>query len=143
MADNKQTKKAMSPEMAQQEFYEFLKLHVRKPKSIDEVSEDYADSIDALEDGRLQFTDGVPVYTLMHPVKTENGEILHDKMTLKTRVLPNTASSLAAGIDLDKNASKYSLVVISHIIGVASIRELDLFHKFDYAVLRQLALLFM
>lgn len=143
MADKQTNKQAMSLEMAQEEFYGFIKLYNRKPKPIDEVSEEYEAAIDALVEGRLKIdADGVPTYTLIHPVKKESGELLYDSITLKTRIAPTVQSSLSKGIDLERDSAKYSLVIIAHIVGVASIKELDLFHKFDYEVLRHLALVF-
>lgn len=143
MAD-KQTKKVMSEDLAKEEFYSFIKRYRKKPGDIEDVSGAYEACIDALIEGNLHIdSDGVPSYTLIEPVKKESGEVLYDKITFKTRISPNTQSSLAKGIDLERDGARYSLVVISHLIGVASTKELDLFHKFDYEVIRQLSMVFM
>lgn len=139
MSKEEQTNKTvMSEEMAIAEFHSFLTKWQKKPIPVDEVKDNYEDCIDALVSGRLVIDgDKMPVYSLQVPVL--------DKKTIEftTRVKPNTKARLADGLDLQKQAAKFSLRLIAHVAGVATVAELDVFEAVDYDVISQLATVFM
>ena len=106
------------------------------------MEKDYPKTLDALVNGRLSIVNNAPVYNLITPINKET-EFEVKTLDFKTRILPNTMASLARGIDLKNDAVTYSLVCISHIIGLASVKELDKFIKKDYQLIQELATVFM
>lgn len=143
MSTKKQTK-VMDEEVAKNEFYSFIQKWVRKPGTIDEVCDEFEECIESLMSGNLVIdNEGIPSYTLEDPVKNDSNDVVYDVIKFKTRVKPNTQANLMKGIDIQKDAATYSLVMIAHITGVTTRLELDLFGRHDYNVMRKMATVFM
>jgi len=135
------TKPVISEELASNEIHEYLLNFVDGEIN---VKENYPKTLDAVMCGRLSFEkDLTPVYTLIEPLNAESIEFKQNELRFKTRVKPTSTATLAKGIDLKTDAVKYSLVLIAHIIGVASINELDNLSKKDWALIQELTPVFM
>lgn len=131
----------MSEELATSEIHDYLLNYV--DGEID-VKTDYPKTLDAVMNGRLSFeSDLTPVYKLIEPLYPESVENKISELRFKTRVKPTATATLAKGIDLKLDAVKYSLVLIAHISGLASMNELDNLSKKDYALIQELTPVFM
>jgi len=141
---SKQTKAVISEEVAIQELKPFIHKWVKRPCKDDQLAEEYTDILEAIKNGNLVI-DSVtkePVYTLVEPIKNDEGNISRSTVEFKTRIKPTTKANLAEGLDLKKQVARYSLVIISHVIG-CTVNELDRFDKEDYDVISSIAMLFM
>jgi hypothetical protein len=137
----KDSKEVISEEIAVKEIQEYLSNFVDGELN---VKEQYPKTLDAVMNGRLLFeSDLTPIYTLIQPLNPDSIDFKVTKLTLKTRVKPTSTATLAKGIDLKTDSVRYSLVLIAHIIGVASISELDNLSKKDYAFIQELTPVFM
>jgi hypothetical protein len=134
----------ISEENALQELSIFISKWVKRPPKDEELADTYPDILDALMSGHLVIDSEtqVPVYNLVHPVLNDKGEVSKSVVNFKTRIKPNAKANLASGINLQKDAALYGLVVISHIIGCTRM-ELDKFENIDYDVISQLSTVFM
>jgi len=113
-----------------------------KPNLVIKIKDEYKKTLRALSDGRLTFDNDLkPIYQLISPINVGT-EFELNTITFKTRILPTVGANLARGVDLKNDASTYSLVVICHIIGLASKNELDKLNKRDYELARELAMVF-
>lgn len=142
---SKQTsKEVISEEVALNELKSFIHKWVKRPCKDDQLADEYSDILEAIKSGNLVIDSvtKVPVYTLLDPIKNEDGNISKTTVEFKTRIKPTTKASLAEGLDLKKQVAKYSLIIISHVIG-CTVNELDRFEKEDYDVISQIATLFM
>lgn len=135
-----ESKKVLSDDIAIQEIKTFLSDYLDAEF---DVKKDYPKVLDAVVTGRLILSDDGPIYNLIKPINESSDEFKVSELKFKTRILPNTMASLAKGIDLKNDAVKYSLVCISHIIGMASVMELDKFSKKDYGLIQELSTVFM
>lgn len=141
---SKQTKAVISEEVALQELKLFIHKWVKRPCKDDQLAEEYTDILEAIKNGNLVI-DSVtkePIYTLVEPIKNDEGNISKSTVEFKTRIKPTTKANLAEGLDLKKQVARYSLVIISHVIG-CTVNELDRFDKEDYDVISSIAMLFM
>ena len=108
-----------------------------------DVENDYPKVLKAVMSGNLSFNEEKrPVYTLIEPIN-KGTEFEVKELILKNRVLPSVGADLAKGIDLQKEAFRYGLVVTAHICGFASYKELDKLSKKDYQLIQELAPVFM
>ena len=136
----KDSKQVISEEIAINEIKEYLSNFVDGEIN---VKENYSKVLDAVMHGRLVFSDDlIPTYTLLQPLN-KGTEFEKKELVLKTRVKPTDTAHLAKGIDLKNDSVRYSLVLIAHIIGVATINELDNLSKKDYSFVQELAPVFM
>jgi len=129
-------KNVMTEELAITEIYDFLKLYIRKPCEIDKVPDEYPNILMSVMDGTLVFKDGVPEYTLIHPIPEKT------VIQFKTRIDPVTKNGLLKGIDVKNNIARYKLVLVAHVAGFATVAELKDLHKFDYEVIEELTTVF-
>lgn len=136
----KEVKQVIGEEIAIKEINDYLLNFI--DGNVD-VKEQYPKTLDAVMSGRLVFNDLVPVYTLIEPLNPQSVDFKKTELTFKTRVKPTDTATLAKGIDLKTDSVKYSLVLIAHIIGVASINELDNLCKKDFALVQELTPVFM
>lgn len=136
-------KEVLSREVAITEVRSFLKkFNRRKTFSDDKIEEDYPDLLEAVQLGLVVFgEDKNPTFTLETPIKNDEGEITLKEVTFRTRIKPSTKADLASGIDLRKDAAKYSLNVISYIVDQPR-AMLDKFEPFDYDVIQQVSSVF-
>ena len=142
MSEKKQN--AISEEVAISEMHSFLSKWQKRPIEFDKVKDEYLDCVEAIMSGNLVIdADKVPVYTLKHPVTSESGSVVASVVNFRTRVAPSAKANLADGLDLQKQTAKFSLRVIAHVCGVATVKELDNYHPHDYDVMSQLATVFM
>lgn len=141
--NKKATKDALSKEVAIKEVRSFLeRFNRRKNFTDDKIEEDYPDLLEAVQLGLVVFDDKkMPTFTLESPVKNDEGEVVVKDVTFKTRIKPSTKADLAHGIDLRKDAAKYSLNVISYIVDQPR-AMLDKFEPFDYDVIQQVSSVF-
>lgn len=139
----KSTKEVISREVAIEEIRSFLGKYIRRTEFTDEkIEEDYPDVLEAVQMGLITFDDKkVPTFTLETPIKNEDGDVAVEKVTFRTRVKPTTKAALGEGIDLRKQAIKYSLNVIAYIIDQPK-PMLDKFEPFDYDVIQQTSSVF-
>jgi hypothetical protein len=135
-------KQVISEEIAVNEVLDFINYYSKKPIQIDDVKEKHEAIVEAVVSGNLVFEDKKPIYTLVHPIKNDKGEVSRDKVEFKTRIKPTTKADLAKGIDLQKDVANYSLRIIAYIIG-STTKELDLFEPIDYDVISEISTLFM
>lgn len=135
-----ESKKVLSEDIAIQEVKTFLSDYLDAEF---DVKRDYPKVLEAVVTGRLILSDDGPVYNLLKPINEDSLDYKVSELKFKTRILPNTMANLAKGIDLKNDAVKYSLVCISHIIGMASVMELDKFSKKDYGLIQELSTVFM
>ena len=137
------TKEVINREVAIQEVRSFLeKFNRRKQYSDEKIEEDYPDVLEAVQLGLLVFDDNkIPSFTLETPVHNQDGEVVLKDVTFRTRIKPSTKADLASGIDLRKDAAKYSLNIISYIVDQPR-AMLDKFEPFDYDVIQQVSSVF-
>ena len=98
----------ISKEIAKQELFDFLApyyRHLRVKPTLEEIEEGYHNVIEAICNGRLVFENGVPKYTLEDPIKSEDGSVIVDVITFKTRIKPSDKANLAKGIDKEYEKS--------------------------------------
>jgi len=108
-----------------------------------DVKKDYPKTLNAVMYGRLNFSDDlIPKYNLLESIN-KGTEFEKKELVFKTRVKPTDTAHLAKGIDLKTDSVRYSLVLIAHIIGVATINELDSLSKKDYAFVQEFSPVFM
>lgn len=108
-----------------------------------DVEKDYPKTLNAVKSGNLTFNDYlIPVYKLIQPLN-KGTEFEVTTLNLKTRVLPSVGASLAKGIDLQKDQMTYGLIMMAHISGFATYKELDNLCKKDYQLIQELAPVFM
>lgn len=139
----KDTKEVISKEVAIEEIRNFLnKYNRRQDFSDSKIEEDYPDALEAVQLGLLVFDDKkVPLFTLETPIKDDDNEVVLKQVSFKTRIKPSTKANLAEGIDLRKQAVKYSLNVVAFIIDQPK-PMLDKFEPFDYDVIQQVSSVF-
>lgn len=141
---DKQTQKhVISEEIAIQEMEILLNKFSRKKIELSEIKESYPNSVEAICKGLLVINDFVPVYKLANPITSESGEVQISDLTFKTRVKPTVKADLADGLDLKKSAAKFSLRLMAHVVGLASINYLDKFEREDYDLIEELTPVFM
>lgn len=129
----------ISTELAKEELKEYLTNFV--DGDID-IEKNYKNCLNALVDGRLVFDEDLtPTYTLLNPINKDT-EFYKTDLKFKTRILPTMTAKLAKGVDLKEDTVRYSLVVTAHIVGFATIYELDKLSKKDYALVQELAMVF-
>jgi len=136
-------KELIAREVALSELRNFLNKYNRKQDFSDaKIEEDYPDALEAVELGLLIFDEKkVPVFTLETPVKNDDGDVALALVNFKTRIKPSTKANLAEGIDLRKQAVRYSLNIVAHIIDQPK-PMLDKFEPFDYDVIQQVSSVF-
>lgn len=142
---NLKTKKMskITKEMAVVEIQQFVKKFDEQSKEDWQIETDYPQIIKAMEDGCLSFNeDGIPVLKLKYPIKNDEGEVSVDLINFKTRIKPDTLSTITKGLDIGKNQYEYTLRCMSYLIGQPK-AMLSKFEKFDYKVIEQVCSVFM
>ena len=135
-------KQVISEEIAVKEVHEFITKFAKKPESIEEIKDAYPNIVDYVCNGLLIFDDSkVPTLKLMHPIKNTDNEVSISEISFKTRVKPTVKADLADGLNLEKQAPKYALRLISFIIS-QPVAMLDNFSTEDYDVINELAAVF-
>lgn len=114
------------------------------PKKITEedVIEKYENALDAIKRGNLVFENNIPTLKLTEPVKDEEGDIICDSITFKTRIKPKAMASLAKGIDFKKDSFSYVLRSQSFLSGQSE-GVIDSLSKYDYDVVSQVCNIFL
>lgn len=145
------SKKVMPQEMAIGELTKFLKKYKKKEfrrglMTDDKIKEDYVDVIEALEDGYLVIDEKLNLkYTLREPLMPEdkNADVSLGikEITFRSRVKPSAKADLMDGLDVQKQAGKFSMRYISYIIQ-QPIGILDKLDSDDYDVLSQICSVF-
>ena len=139
-------KTVISEENAIQELSKVFGKFMRKQVDAKLIKERYPHSLNAVMNGNLSFSDDdkfTPTYKLIEPILTESGAVDIDTLTLKTRIKPTAKADLASGIDLTKDAARFSLVLIAHVCGFSSIYYLDKLGFEDYDLIEEIAPVFM
>lgn len=145
------SKKVLATEVALKELTKFLKKHKAKEFrrgtiQVDKISEDYIDVLEALEFGNLTFDEkGNPKYTLIEPIVPEekgaDASLGIREITFRTRIKPSVKADLMDGLDVQKQAGKFSMRYVSYIIQ-QPIAILDKFCNDDYDALSQICSVF-
>lgn len=141
-------KEVISREVAIKELTEFLKQHLKKEfrngKTIssEKIEEDYPDVLYAMEDGNLVFVNGKPEYTLLYPLKNEQGEDSITKVSFRSRIKGADKTILINGIDPKKQLGDYMIKVISYITQIDSNELVKKLEKEDFEVLNQICSVF-
>jgi hypothetical protein len=129
----------ISKDLAVEELNEYLANFIEGDFN---VEKDYPKILKAVCSGNLTFNeDLIPKYKLITALNRDT-EFQVDEITFITRILPTMTAKLARGVDLKNDAVRYSLVVTAHIIGFASINELDKLSKRDYELIQELSMVF-
>ena len=135
------TKQVMSEELAVKEIHEYLSNFVDGEIN---VNENYPKTLDAVMQGRLVFeSDLTPVYKLISPLYPDSLENKITELKFKTRIKPTATATLAKGVDLKLDTVRYSLILITHLAGLASMSELDNLSKKDYSFIQEFSPVFM
>jgi hypothetical protein len=120
----------------------YVKKHVRTPATNDDLEKGYPDVLDAIMDGFLSFDkDGLPVYKLSSPIKTDSGDVTLSEVTFKTRIKPLTLADLAKGLNPQTEVFTLQLRMTAYIIG-EPLSMLDKFSAYDYDVISQVGSIF-
>lgn len=130
----------ISEEIAIQEIKDYLLNFVDGEVN---VKESYPKTLEAVMQGRLVFSEDLtPTYTLLQ-VLNKGTEFEKKQIVFRTRVKPTDTANLAKGIDLKLDTVKYSLILIAHLCGLATINELDNLSKKDYSFIQEFSPVFM
>ena len=120
----------------------YVKKHVRTPATNDDLEKGYPDVLDAIMDGFLSFNaEGLPVFKLSSPIKSQEGNVVLDEVTFKTRIKPLTLADLAKGLHPQNEVFTLQLRMTSYIIG-QPVAMLDKFSAYDYDVISQVGSIF-
>ena len=132
----------VSKEVALTELETFVNKFVKKPVPLNELEETYPDILQGIMDGLVTFgEDGVPIYTLKFPIKTDEGDVFLSVINFKTRIKPTTLADLAKGLHPQKEVFMLQLKMTSYIIS-QSIGMLDKFDRYDYDVINNISAVF-
>jgi len=136
-------KEVIDREVAIVEVRNFLNHFNRKQDPSDQnIEELYPDVLEAVQLGLLVFNgEKSPVLTLEKPIENDEGIVSLSSVEFRTRIKPSTKANLSEGIDLRKQAVKYSLNVVAYIIDQPK-PMLDKFSPFDYDVIQQVSSVF-
>lgn len=145
------SKKVLATDVALEELTKFLKKHKAKEFrrgtiKIDKISEEYIDVLEALEYGNLTFDDKLnPKYTLIEPIlpddKDADASLGIREITFRSRIKPSVKADLMDGLDVQKQAGKFSMRYVSYIIQ-QPIAILDKLSNDDYDALNQICSVF-
>ncbi len=134
------TKQVIVEEVAIKEIREYLLNYV--DGEID-VKSDYPKTLDAVMQGRLVFSDDlIPTYILLESIN-KGTEFEKKELVFRTIIKPTDTATLAKGIDLKLDSVRYSLVLMAHLAGLASLNELDNLSKKDYSFIQEFSPVFM
>jgi hypothetical protein len=138
-------KNVVAEEVAISDFKAFAEYHLDDELTEEAVKSAYPESIKAIVRGRLLLTDyDAPEYWLKKPLKSEGGNFNTESIVFHTRVPVNVMQDKAKGIDLSKDALKFSNRIIAYLTKLPSENTLYLIDpKPDYKVLQELSGLFM
>ena len=124
------------------ELEKFLKKWSKKLDPKLDLRDEYENTLDALMAGRLVLDSEMkPVYTLLNPINPD-GEYAVKTIEFKTRLKPSTRADLADGLNIQKQAAKFSMRLISYIIG-HPVAMLDNFSLEDYDLIAEVSAVFM
>lgn len=135
-------KTVISKDVALTEIETLINKFVKKPVSFDKIEETYPDILDAIMCGYLSFNeDGVPVYKLKEPVKTDKGNEALTVINFKTRVKPTAMADIGSGLDMRKDSLKFPLKIIAYITDQPYLM-IDNYSRYDYDVIDQVCSVF-
>lgn len=132
----------ITPEIALEELEVFLASHIRRPEKGDEAKEKYSNIYDAIIEGRLIIEEEKVQYKLLKPIENDSGSVTLDTVSFKTRIKPSDQAGIGKGIDVQKEPAKYGLLLLAHIIDQPK-AMLDKFHKWDYNIINEIAMVFL
>jgi len=133
----------IAEEHATQIVLEFVNHHSSRPKTEDDVKEDFEDVISAVMYGQLNLDDKeAPKMLLREPILTEKGEVDKTEIHFKTRVKPMDYETIGRGLDLKKQSIRFGNLLTAHLCGLEVPAYLNKLNKFDYKTVQQLTGLF-
>lgn len=139
----KDLKQVISEEIAVKEMDSLLNKYLRKKIETSQIKDAYPNVFNAITNGFLIIDEnGIPIYKLQNPILTEDKQIGISELIFKTRVKPTVKADLADGLDLQKSAAKFSLRLMSHVIG-QPVAVLDKLERDDYDLVEELTPVFM
>lgn len=137
---NKKT--VISKDVALTEIETLINKFVKKPVPFEEIEETYPDILDGIMDGQITFdNDGVPVFKLKEPIKSESGEVVLDVVNFKTRIKPTELREIAKGIDLKKDPLGLQLTMVAFITG-QPVKMIDNYGRYDHDIINQVCTIF-
>lgn len=139
-------KKAISEELAVEEFTKFLKKYKAKEirrgqLKLSEIKEQYIDAIEAIQDGFLTFDDkNHPTYRLREQIG-DNTDTATTVVDFRTRIRPSDRANVMSGLNVEKDQGKFTLRYIAFITQLP-IGELDKMNDDDYDAINQICSVF-
>jgi len=135
--------------VALEELVAFLKKHLGKEfrrgnLDSEKVVEKYLDTIEAIEDGLMQFGENDAVtYTLREPlyVGSENTDLEVRTVVLRSRVRRADIALISDGLDLENKKGTYMLKILAYITQL-HLQDVKNLGKDDYETLNQICSVF-
>jgi hypothetical protein len=133
----------ISEDVAVQSVLHFVNHHSSRPKTEEEIKEEFEDVVSAVMYGQLVLDDlEAPRMMLREPIVDEKGAVDKSEILFKTRVKPSTYEVIGRGLDLKKQSIRFGNLLTAHLCGFETAAYLDKLDKFDYKTVQQLTGLF-
>lgn len=134
----------ISKDVALAELADFVEIHLLEEIDDEKLLSDYPQLVTAVIKGMLVLNteDSSPEFSMLNPIKDDEGEVVLSSITFRTRIKASTQARFLKGKSITTDQGVYMNKIYTYFAQLKSPRLLDKLCKFDEKVIQQLSALF-